>query len=230
MDAKQAFWFWSEQQQLLRQALQKLDRHDEAIALFLQQHAMLHTAALAPGAPWSFADSAIAGLSSAQLRAIPRGHTQSIAWLLWHSARTEDAAINMVLAGAPQVLETGNWNARLGLGQPDIGTSMSDAQVADLSARIDLAALLDYRLAVGRQTREIVQATPPSILRQPVEPERIQRVKDAGALVVEAYGIADYWSRHPKANVLLMPATRHPMTHLNETLRIHARLMRAAAM
>jgi hypothetical protein len=224
MDAKQAFWLWSEQQQKLRRMLQRPDQHAEAIALFLSQHAMLHAAEIAPGTAWSFANAAASDLGDGQLRTIPRGHNQSIAWLIWHCARTEDVAMNMLLAGTPQLLESQGWNARLNLSVRDIGTSMTDAEVADLSARVDLAALHEYRLAVGRRTREIVQSVGPLLLKQPVEPARLQRVRDTGALVSAAYEVAEYWGRHPIMNLLLMPATRHNMTHLNEALRIHARV------
>jgi hypothetical protein len=103
---------------------------------------------------------------------------------------------------------------------------MSDADVRALSAAIDIAALLAYRLAVGQRTREVVQQTPMEVLKQPVEAERIARVKAEGAVVEASQDVAAYWGRHVKANLLLMPATRHGMTHLNEARRMHPKLKR----
>jgi hypothetical protein len=40
--------------------------------------------------------------------------------------------------------------------RPDFGIGMTSAEVAELSRRIDVGALRDYRDAVGRRTREIV--------------------------------------------------------------------------
>jgi hypothetical protein len=103
---------------------------------------------------------------------------------------------------------------------------MSDADVRALSDAIDIAALLAYRLAVGRRTREVVQQTPMDVLKQSVEAGRIARVKAESAVVEAAHDVAAYWGRHRKANLLLMPATRHGMTHLNEARRMRPKLKR----
>jgi hypothetical protein len=103
---------------------------------------------------------------------------------------------------------------------------MSDADVRALSTAIDIPALLAYRLAVGQRTREVGQQTNMEVLKQSVEAERIARVKSEGAVVETAHDVADYWGRHIKANLLLMPATRHSMTHLNEARRMRRQLQR----
>jgi hypothetical protein len=214
-------------------------------------------------------------LTDEQLRQVPSGSLHSIAWLLWHIARTEDVTINVLLANTDQLLFADHWFERLGIpardigtemsaaditalsaridlaavggarggggvgspprrphrGDPpvrpsDIGTEMSAADITALSARIDLAAVRAYRLAVGERTREIVQQVTDRELRQTVEPERIERVKAEGALVPAAYGVAEYWGRHTKGNLLLIPATRHSFTHLNEAVRMRQKLRR----
>jgi hypothetical protein len=226
MNSQQAFYAWSDSQQHFRRTLLGFNNHQEAVVLFLQQHAMLHSAALTEGAVWSFADDVVNGLREEQLRALPDGCEHSIAWLLWHVARTEDAAINLVLAGTEQVLHRDGWLPRLGVAYRDIGTAMSDADVRALSAAIDIPALLAYRLAVGQRTREVVQQTPMDVLQQSVEARRIARVKAESAVVEAAHDVAAYWGRHSKANLLLMPATRHGMTHLNEARRMRPKLRR----
>jgi hypothetical protein len=218
--------YWSDRQQHFRYLLLHSDRYTEAIDAFLEQHAMLHTASLVPGSRWSFQDEISADLTDQQLRHIPNRSLHSIAWLLWHSARTEDVAINLLLANADQLLYADHWFERLALPTRDIGTEMSATDIAALSAQIDIAALLAYRLAVGQRTREIVQRLAASEVRQQVEVERIERVKAEGALVPAAYGVAEYWGRHSKANLLLIPATRHSFTHLNEAGRVRQKLRR----
>jgi hypothetical protein len=59
--------------------------------------------------------------------------------------------------------------------------------------------------------------------RQPVDPARIQRIWDEGVLVKAAQGVADYWANRDIAGLLLMPASRHCLTHLNEALKIKRR-------
>ena len=97
---------------------------------------------------------------------------------------------------------------------------MDQESVESLSATVDVAALRDYRVAVGRRTREIVQQLQPDDLKRKVDPRRVQQVMDQGDLVEAASGIADYWGRRTIAGLLLMPATRHNMVHLNEALRL----------
>jgi hypothetical protein len=218
--------YWSDQQQHFRRLLLNSERHADALQAFLEQHAMLHAAALASGDRWSFQDEISADLTDEQLRQIPSGSLHSIAWLLWHVARTEDVTINLLLANTDQLLFADRWFERLGVPARDIGTAMSAPMIAALSAQIDPAAVRAYRLAVGQRTREIVQHVTASELRETVEPERIERVKAEGALVPAAYGVAEYWGRHTKGNLLLIPATRHSFTHLNEAGRVRQKLRR----
>lgn len=218
--------YWSDQQQHFRRLLLHSDRHTDAIDAFLEQHAMLHTASLVSGARWSFQDEISADLTDQQLRHIPSDRLHSIAWLLWHIARTEDVTINVLLANSEQLLFADPWFEYLAIPTRDIGTEMSASDIAALSAQIDIAALLAYRRSVGQHTREIVQHLTADELRQRVEAERIERVKAEGALLPAAYGVAEYWGRHTKANLLLIPATRHSFTHLNEAGRVRQKLRR----
>ena len=218
--------YWSNQQQHFRRLLLHSDQHSDAIQAFLHQHAMLHTASLVPGSRWSFQDEISTDLTDEQLRQIPSGSLHSFAWLLWHSARTEDVTINLLLANTNQLLYADHWFEHLTIPTRDIGTEMNAADIAALSAQIDISAVQAYRRAVGQRTREIVQHVTARELRQIVEPERIERVKAEGALVPAAYGVAEYWGRHTKGNLLLIPATRHSFTHLNEAGRVHQKLRR----
>src|SRR5262245_37580789 len=95
-------------------------------------------------------------LSEAQMR-LRRDGLNSIAWLIWHMARCEDA-LNVLLTGLPQVLDDEHWLPRLQLTVRDVGTGMGDDEVSEVSARLNLAALRDYYTAVGRRTVEVVRA------------------------------------------------------------------------
>lgn len=79
-------------------------------------------------------------LPEAQVRGRPHPGVNTVAWLLWHTARVEDVGVNRFIADRPQVLED-RWLDRLGVPRRDVGTGMNDAEVDDLSARIDLQAL-----------------------------------------------------------------------------------------
>lgn len=214
---------WARGQQELRRALATPERHEEAVALFLRQHAQLHAAAMAGTGEWSFEDAVTQGLDEAQWRQAPPG-AHSLAWLLWHIARIEDVTMSFLVAGRSQVLDEPRTLDGLRLTRRDVGTGTGDAEVAEVSARVDVAGLRAYRMAVGRRTREIAGALRPEDVRRRVEPARIERLLAAGVLVPAALGLAEWWSKRTTAGLLLMPATRHPFTHLNEARRLRARL------
>ncbi len=216
--------FWNEQQQALRLALGSPESFSQAIVLFLSQHAMLHAVEMSGAGLWSLNDEVCLDLSDAALRLIPRGSEHSIAWMLWHSARIEDVTMNRLVSGSPQLLTRDGWLDKLNVHAVDTGNSMDSSAVAALSAAIDLNALRAYRLAVGRRTREVVQALTPSDLKQKTDPARLQRVLDEGAVVQVAQEIIHYWGGLTVASLLLMPPTRHNFIHLNEALRLKQKI------
>jgi hypothetical protein len=208
------------QQTRLRELMLDSGRYAEAMQLFLRQHAMLHSAAAAEPPEWSFQDEVLAGVSEEQIRRIPPGGEHSIAWLIWHMARCEDIPFNLLVAGTPQVLHRDSWLEKMGVAARDTGNAMDVQAVADLSAAIDTGALLGYRLAVARRTRQIAAQLTAKDLARKVDRTRLERIKEEGAVVEAAWGIAEYWGNRTIAGLLLMPATRHNLTHLNEALQL----------
>ena len=221
----------NKQQTELRQVMTSFDQHDKAIRLFLRQHAMLHSSKLVPSATegmaqselWSFEDEILNDMSEEQIRRIPRNCEHSVAWCIWHIARIKDVTMNLLVASSPQVLHRENWLAAIKTRARDTGNAMDEEGMAQLSATIDIEALRAYRVAVGHRTREIVGQLEPKDLKQKVEPDRLQKVLEQGAVVEAAMGIVDYWGKRNIAGLLLMPATRHHIVHLNEALRLKQR-------
>lgn len=214
---------WNEGQKELRLALSDPATHAEAIQLFQRQHAVLHAAQLDPDEAESYVDEILADITEPGLRRIPKNCEHSIAWLLWHMARIEDVAMNILVAGRPQVLQQADWLARMKVKVHNTGNAMGEAEVAGLSARIDIAALRAYRLAVGRETREIVTQLSPQELKKKVDPARLQQILEEGYVLPAAQGLLDYWGRRDIAGLLLMPPTRHNFVHLNEAQRLKKR-------
>ena len=213
----------NKQQTELRQLLADAGQFDQAMQLFFDQHASLHSAKVSESDIWSFEDAVLDDLTEAQFRRIPHNCEHSIVWCVWHLARIEDTAMNLLIAGSPQVFALENWQARMQVSFRDTGNAMTDEGMTNLSATVDIDALRAYRVAVGRRTREIGAELQPDDLKQKVDPARIQRVMDEGALTESARGIADYWSKRDIAGLLLMPASRHNLVHLNEALKLKKR-------
>ncbi len=80
------------------------------------------------------ATRAVAGLSSAQLEARIDPEANTIAWLLWHIGRVQDAQVADV-AGREEVWTAGGWMGRFALpfGASETGYAHSAAEVAEVS-------------------------------------------------------------------------------------------------
>ena len=214
---------WNDGHQKLNRALAAGDR-DKAIELFLAQHAMIHSAKMAKSGLWSFEDEILNGLTDDQIRTM--GGEHSIAWILLHLARIEDTVMNMLVAGTEQLFTRDGWGKKMNVDIAHSANKMTDASVAELSAKINIKALRAYRVAVGKRTRQIVQKLKAEDFKKKVEPGRILKVIEAGAVLPEAMEIINYWSSKTIAGLLLMPPTRHCILHLNEGERIRKTLLK----
>ncbi len=213
----------NKQQTRLRNLLSDSDKFKEAMQMFLKHHAMLHSAKISDEKLWSFEDEILDDMSEEQVRRIPQNCEHSVAWCIWHNGRIEDITMNILVADGTQVLFQDEWLNRMKITARHSGNAVDQEENIDLSNRIDIQALRAYRLAVGRQTQKIAKQITADELKNKVVPQRLQRVMDEGAIVEAANDIIDYWGKRNIAGLLLMPATRHNIVHLNEALRIKKR-------
>lgn len=220
---------WNEQHALLRQLLEKDKDYPEALQTFLRHHEAVHAAGLHPESHWSFADETLSRLTDEQMRRVPKGGEHSVVWAVWHIARIEDVTMNILLADAPQVFQSGGWREKVGSPYENVGNEMSPEEIGRLSASVDLQALLAYRLEVGKRTREIVRHLNFAELDELPAPERLHRIAKEGAVGGKAAWLLEYWGGKASCNLLLMPATRHCFVHLNEVRRMLPKLRRLPA-
>jgi hypothetical protein len=96
------------------------------------------------------------GADGAALARRPAGSGNSVAWLIWHLSRVEDAQVASA-AGLEQVWASQGFAARfdLPLSAGDTGYGHSSGQVDVVQAPSEL--LLSYYDAVHRQTTEFLQ-------------------------------------------------------------------------
>jgi hypothetical protein len=190
----------------------------DALEFFLPQHARLHGADL--GEPRSVWDRMLEGLSDEQIRLRPARGVNSIAWIVWHTARVEDVAVNLVVAAGRQVLDD-SWAARLAVDRRDVGVGMSEAEVAELSRRLDIAAARSYRSAVGRRTREVVSTLSAAAWADIVGPADVARAVGAGAFLPAAVpAVEKAWQNVTRAQRLATTALAHNALHLGEAVTI----------
>jgi hypothetical protein len=189
--------------------------------MFLDQHAFLHSGDITDGP--SFFDQAFADLTDAQMRVRPGKGMNSLAWLLWHMARTEDVNVNLVIVDRGQVFNEA-WARRLNVSRADIGTGMTEDEVGDLTNSLGIAAARAYRNSVGRRTREVVASLGDSFLEEIVGPADVARARAAGAIGTRAEWLLDFMQNQPRATRLMTVGITHNARHIGEaqTLRSFA--------
>jgi hypothetical protein len=134
-------------------------------------------------------------------------------------ARTEDAAVNPVVAGRDQVLDD-EWVRRMNVPWRIIGTGMTDSEVTDMSARADVAAVRAYRSAVGVRTREVVQALPADTWDEIVGDDDIKRAALTGAFRDWVEGTKYPWLGWTRGDQLASSALRHSAAHIGEAVTV----------
>lgn len=218
---------WSTKQTLLRNLLSKPDQFEAAIKLCLEQHAMVHLSEMSQLNLVTFEDELWEGLDETTFRTMPTSKDVTIAWNLWHLTRIEDITTNILVAGDPQIINTADWLKKMRAPVYDTGNAMTDAEIINLSSNIDIQELRNYRIVVGRKTREIIQKLKPADLKRKMERTRLNRILDEGAVlnVEGASWLIDFWGKKNVAGILLMPTTRHQMVHINDSIR-HKRILK----
>jgi hypothetical protein len=161
-----------------------------------------------------FVDDLFKGLSDGQVRQRPAG-VNSIAWLVWHLARVQDAAVSRFVGDSPQVLEEGRWNEAMRLDRRDVGSGMTSEDVDALSAAIEITALRGYHRAVADRTKVIATSLSSAAWSQVVPAERIHQVVAKEGLLVDAgRWVEEFWARgHSRAWYLLQVGLLHPYGH-----------------
>ena len=170
---------------------------------------------------FSYEDRLFEDLDETQLRASPDG-LNSIVWTIWHHTRYEDLVVNLLLRRQPEIFDDG-WADPLGIDHRQAGTGFSDDEVADLSGRIDIDALRQYRAAVGRATREWLAGIRPEALdERPTVKQVID--DDAKMLGVRAAWVVEFWEGKTAHELLLVPVIGHGFVHFGEVSVTRSRL------
>ena len=114
----------------------------DLVTFFLRQHAAVHAREVS-GLTFSV-QRVFADADDDQMQTYPGRGLNSLVWLLWHMARTEDAAVNPIVAGRAQVLDD-EWMRRMNVPWRIIGTGMTDDEVTEMTARANISAVRAYR-------------------------------------------------------------------------------------
>ena len=193
----------------------------DANELYLFEHAHVHSAAVAASEIRNLENLLYDDVPEAVCRACPDEHANSMIWLLWHTARSEDVGINLMIDGGRQVFDA-TWAERMRIQATDIGTGMTFEEVRQISNGADLAAVRDYRRAVGQQTRTVIDGLNFGTLGNAAPPDRLSRVVAEACLHPRAKWVLEFW-RPQRLRFFLWLGTGHNYMHLQEASVTRAR-------
>lgn len=195
--------------------IRKSDCFDEARKLFLDLHGKLHTAEVS-GGEIGAVDGLTADLTELEYHIMPTSRDETIAWSIWHIARIEDLTMGILAAGGRQVFDD---ERKTLMKSPfsDTGNAMSDDEILLFSNTVDIEELLRYRNDVGKRTREIWAQLRPEDMRRRVSDSGLERIFKEGGVTAQENSawLLDFWGGKDVAGLMLMPATRHQIVHLN---------------
>jgi hypothetical protein len=173
----------------------------DATEMFLIRHERMH--------------AHVDGLSEQQIRERVHPLANPLAWLIWHIARAEDSAVNLLICDGPQVLDDA-WSARLDIGRRDVGTGMTMAEVIDLSATVHLPSLTAYRNAVGQRTAELVASLRPSDLDHVVGRERVRDAVEQMVAESTRPRLRQLWTGTTRGHFLAWLPLTHNFEHIGQ--------------
>jgi hypothetical protein len=130
--------------------------------------------------------------------------------------RGEDVGINVIIAKRPQVLNEGDWLPRMNILRRDVGTGMTTAEVDEFNEQINVDALLVYRVAVGRQTQEIIRGLRLEVLDEEIDATLVQQARDKRAFGPRAEWAPQRWEGKTKAFTLSWTVVGHSLLTFGE--------------
>lgn len=211
---------WNDDIKELRKIILKPDKIQESKSLALSLHSMVHLSIMSGVDKKTFEDELWEGLDENTFRTSQNQKGRTIAYGIWHCTRIEDITMNLLVAGDKQIFNRKNWQEKINSNITDTGNAMSEDDIMEFSKNINMQELKNYRIEVGRRTRDIVKNLSTQDMKRNFDKHRLQRILDERAVldVKASNWLIDFWGRKNVAGIILMPITRHQVIHINESL------------
>ena len=210
----------------LKKALTGTDE-TEMKELSLEVHAMVHPAEISGRAEKTIADYVLEYmLAGNQNAVVPREdhdvdlhyagtNRVPLCWQLWHTYRIEDLVSNILMANQNQIFNT-DWQKKIGAPITDTGNALTFEEAAEFGKKLNVFALRDYMMAVGKNTRSILESLTLEEIQSMVPEEWVMRILEEGGVTTDfrSVWLLVFWGRLTRGGMILTPMTRHHMMHL----------------
>lgn len=210
----------------LQQALKGMDI-ERIKELTLEVHAMVHPAEISGRAEKTIADYVLDYMLSGNQNAIvPREDCNvdlhyagtervPLCWQFWHTYRIEDLVSNILMGNQNQIFNR-EWQGRIGASITDTGNALEFDEAVAFGKGINIAALYDYMLAVGKNTRRILENLTLEQAQSMAPVKWVMRILEEGGVTTDfrSVWLLVYWGRLTGGGMILTPITDHHMMHL----------------
>ena len=195
--------------------------------LALETHAMVHPAEISGGCEKTIADYVLDYMMVGNQNVlVPRENydtdlhyagtkTVPLCWQFWHTGRIEDLVSNFLMADCEQIFNE-DWQRKIGTSITDTGNALDFDEAVEFGKRINIEALRDYIIAVGKSTRDIIENLTLEQIQSMVPSKHVINILEAGGVTtdVRSVWLLVYWGRLTMGGMILTPMTNHYMMHL----------------
>lgn len=199
--------------------------------LTLEVHAMVHPAEISGRTEKTIADYVLEYmLSGNQNTVVPREDYDvdlhyagtgkvPMCWQFWHTYRIEDLVSNILMVNQNQIFNT-EWQKKIGASITDTGNALELDEAVAFGKGINILALRDYMITVGKNTRDILESLTLEQVQSMVPEEWVMRILEEGGVTTDfrSVWLLVFWGRLTRGGMILTPMTNHHMLHLSPCL------------
>ena len=200
---------------------------DRIRELTLEVHSMVHPAEISGRTEKTIADYVLDYMLNGNQNAlVPREdydvdlhyagtRTVPMCWQFWHTYRIEDLVSNILMANQEQIFNR-DWQIKIGSSITDTGNSLELDDAIAFGKEINIKALREYIIAVGKNTRNILENITLEQVKSMVPYERVMHILEEGGVTTDFRSIwlLVYWGSLTMGGMILTPMTDHHMMHL----------------
>ncbi len=142
-------------------------------------------------------------------------NTVPMCWQFWHTYRIEDLVSNILMADQEQLFDA-EWQKRIGANITDTGNALELDEAIAFAKGIHVDALREYMIAVGKNTRQIIEKLTLEQIKSMVPEEWVVRILEEGGVTtdIRSVWLLIFWGRLTRGGMILTPMTGHHMMHL----------------
>ncbi len=146
-------------------------------------------------------------------------NTVPMCWQFWHTYRIEDLVSNILMAGQDQLFDA-DWKKKIGVNITDTGNALELDEAIAFAKGIHVDALREYMIAVGKNTRQILEKLTLEQIKSMVPEEWVVRILEEGGVTtdIRSVWLLVFWGRLTRGGMILTPMTGHHMMHLSPCL------------